>query len=441
MSGKDGSLTQMRAVWQREMLLYFVQRDYLMVYMPPEESGIVLFNPASSSFALVILSLEDYAKSPFLEEKYDGYQASVERGTGKKMKRLELYCGSAGHEEIFEEGRREAVLPGWKAPEDLKGYFPGIDEVLAPIVGEARSQISALNARINRIYRENLEKLKDRKEFSRFVRAASGGREKKKKGISLTHLFMGICAAVYVLSLLLAGMTDSSASIAVVLGGYYKAFVLGMGEYWRFVTTGFVHTELWHFVSNMISLYYIGTAVEALYGRGRHPRLRVLAIFLGSILSSSLFVMAVQGNGITIGISGMLFGCTAAVMVWLTANQVWNRQNKSLFLRIIVLNVIVSLMPGVSWQGHLGGFIGGMAVSFFLTESPQWQKYRRAYLAAIAAFYGILLWVIVKTPLDAAYYGTDLDVAAIWEKLGFSGYADRIRTVMKAYYELHSLGL
>ncbi len=125
------------------------------------------------------------------------------------------------------------------------------------------------------------------------------------------------------------------------------------GEWWRIVTSGFLHENLIHIGFNMWVLYYLGVMLEPALGR-----LRFALIYGVSLLCGSFGALLVTPHSPTVGASGAIFGLLGAAAVELRARQI------PLFQTgvggLIVLNLIISFsIPGISWGGHIGGLIGG----------------------------------------------------------------------------------
>lgn len=129
-------------------------------------------------------------------------------------------------------------------------------------------------------------------------------------------------------------------------------------EPWRMITAGFAHSESnpLHVLLNMYSLYIFGSILEPMLGR-----LRFLAVWLMSVFGSSVAVMYLNTPDTwVIGASGGVFGLMAAYFVVLRAV---GERSQSL-LGLIAINLVFGfIMPGVSWQAHLGGLFAGGAMT------------------------------------------------------------------------------
>lgn len=139
------------------------------------------------------------------------------------------------------------------------------------------------------------------------------------------------------------------------------------GAYWQLVTSGFAHIEIWHIGFNMLALWFLGPQLEMVFGRARF-----LALYLVSLLSGSALVFWLAGEqSATLGASGAIFGLIGALLV--VAQKVGGDVRALLIW--LGLNVFITLaVPNVSWQGHLGGFIGGFLAALVLVYAPKTRR-------------------------------------------------------------------
>ena len=132
------------------------------------------------------------------------------------------------------------------------------------------------------------------------------------------------------------------------------------GQWWRILTAVLVHGGLMHLVFNMLVVVNLGFAVERLLGTPR-----MLAVSLVSALGSAALVLAFAFRFPTVGASGMILGWAGALL------PVVNRQGRQSLAWLLIQVAVISLIPGVSWQGHLGGFLAGLACGGLLRLGPQ----------------------------------------------------------------------
>jgi len=172
------------------------------------------------------------------------------------------------------------------------------------------------------------------------------------------------------------------------------------GEYWRFLTTLFLHYNLLHLVFNLYALYVLGWMVEPLLGRRRFFSIYIFSGIFGSILSVS-----VHPDFISVGASGAIFGLAGAAL----AMRLFQSPSlkKTLFdpfgfflLLFIFFNLIMGfLQESVDNAAHLGGLLAGFILGFYYMarirdDAGKLLLARIAYLLfsalfLLALFYGL----------------------------------------------------
>jgi membrane associated rhomboid family serine protease len=139
------------------------------------------------------------------------------------------------------------------------------------------------------------------------------------------------------------------------------------GQWWRLLTTAFVHIGLLHLLMNMYMLWAAGSFVEAMWGRARY-----LVIYaLGALGGSCLAVAHAPQAPLIAGASGALCGLLAAEAVWVLLNgrylpRALARRGRVSILTTFLLLVFISSFEGVSAWGHFGGAAAGAAAALLL---------------------------------------------------------------------------
>ena len=129
-------------------------------------------------------------------------------------------------------------------------------------------------------------------------------------------------------------------------------------DYYRLITSGFLHSGLLHIGFNMYILYWLGTMLEPSLGH-----VRFLALYFTSLVCGSFGALLVSPNAVTVGASGAVFGLMGAAFVMQRARGIDPMQSG--IGPIILLNLAISfIVPNISIGGHLGGLIGGAAAAF-----------------------------------------------------------------------------
>ena len=147
---------------------------------------------------------------------------------------------------------------------------------------------------------------------------------------------------------------------------------VAQGEWWRILTSAFLHYSVTHILFNMWALWVVGPALERLFGRSRFVSLYLLSALGGGVLVYLLSPL----NSATAGASGAIFGLFAATFV------VGKRLNLDVrgVVAVIVINLaftfVLPLLSShqISWQGHVGGLLTGALVAWVYAYAPQAQR-------------------------------------------------------------------
>ena len=155
---------------------------------------------------------------------------------------------------------------------------------------------------------------------------------------------------------------------------FFFAPVLAAFEPWRMLTAGFVHdwSGPMHILFNSYAIWIFGRALEPLLGT-----VRFLVLYLTSIVGGSLAVMWLSDPQIpVVGASGALFGLMGAYFVVIRSLG----GNASQIFILVGINFALGLfVPGISWEGHLGGLVTGLIIAgiYAATRKPN-QKLLQA---------------------------------------------------------------
>jgi len=134
---------------------------------------------------------------------------------------------------------------------------------------------------------------------------------------------------------------------------------------WTIVTNLFVHAGLWHIMANMLTLYFFGTYLSGLIGASKFQ----IIYFGGGLLGNVLFILLAPPLSVAVGASGAVFALGGALTVMRPKLRVFIFPIPvplPLWVAVIGGFIILSFMPYIAWQAHLGGLIVGLiAGSFF----------------------------------------------------------------------------
>ena len=136
---------------------------------------------------------------------------------------------------------------------------------------------------------------------------------------------------------------------------------------WTVFTYMFTHQEFFHILANMVTFYFYGSFLNRVTGVKTF-----LAIYLIGGLVGGLFVLLLSSpNSFTIGTSGAIFALGGALAVMTPQLKVFIFPipvAMPLWVAILVGFLVLAIIPGVSWQGHLGGLLFGLAAGWYLRK-------------------------------------------------------------------------
>jgi membrane associated rhomboid family serine protease len=136
------------------------------------------------------------------------------------------------------------------------------------------------------------------------------------------------------------------------------------GAWWQLVTSMFTHVEPLHIGFNMLALYFLGPMLETVLGRARFVALYLVSGLCGS----AAVVLLSDPNSQTVGASGAIFGLMGALAV--VATKVGGQLQPILVW--LGLNLVFTFtVAGISWQGHLGGLVGGAVLGAAMVYAPR----------------------------------------------------------------------
>lgn len=225
------------------------------------------------------------------------------------------------------------------------------------------------------------------REGNRDVRQATGrfGGQVATRPL-LTMILIGVNVALF----LLEYGTDDGGRIKNEFGMWPPGVAVN-GEYYRLITSAFLHYGIAHLVLNMWALWVVGTPLELWLGRLRFAALYGLSALGGAVL----VYWASPVNSLTAGASGAIYGLFGAIFV---LSRRLNLDIRPIAF-IIVLNLVFTFLPGlnISWQGHLGGLITGAVTAAVFVYAPRAHQtlIQATYTAALLAFF--LLAILTRT--------------------------------------------
>ncbi len=200
--------------------------------------------------------------------------------------------------------------------------------------------------------------------------------------VTLTIIIVNVLVFVWVLTgdVGAAGFGNRITGRELDLG--LNRYILQITDEWyRLVTSGFLHFGVLHIGMNMFLLYQLGQMLEPPLGRARFALL-----YAASLLGGSLGALVIQGDrgGLHGGASGAVFGLMAAAAIGLQRRGV-NVFQTGIGATLLINLLLTFTIPGISIGGHVGGAVAG-AICGAVMLAPSWKPVPIwiTYLAPVA---------------------------------------------------------
>jgi membrane associated rhomboid family serine protease len=157
-------------------------------------------------------------------------------------------------------------------------------------------------------------------------------------------------------------------------------------EYWRLITSGFLHAGFIHILFNMYLLWILGQMLEPLLGSSRFATLYFTALLWGSFGA-----LLVSPDKVTVGASGAVFGLMGAAAVELRSRGINPFQTDIGMLILFNLALSFLFSGRISVGGHVGGLVGGALAGMALGYADRHRQRALGYVAcAVLALFAIV---------------------------------------------------
>lgn len=221
----------------------------------------------------------------------------------------------------------------------------------------------------------------------RTARTTFGGRVTSDAS-RVTQVLVGLNVLVFLAGLAVPNLTERFGNLALAVNSSRTGLIgVSQGEYYRLVTSAFLHAGLLHILFNMFALAQIGPLLEQALGRVRYLALYLLSALGGSVAG---YVLAPPYQP-SVGASGAIFGLFGAYYV--VVRRLGGETSSIVVLLVINLAITFSV-PNIDWRAHLGGLVTGAVLAAAFAYAPRGPRQGQVHLAVCAAV-GVLLAVAV----------------------------------------------
>ncbi|AWE08919.1 rhomboid family intramembrane serine protease [Lysinibacillus sp. 2017] len=202
-------------------------------------------------------------------------------------------------------------------------------------------------------------------------------RENFKQYITLYPVVSSIIALnliIYLLTLIPGFGED------LIYAGMSVNALIAAGEWWRIITSMFIHAGFTHVLFNMFSLFLFGPELEKIAGK-----IRFLTIyFLAGIFGEAATYLTQDPYYASVGASGAIYGIFGAfaALVYYTRNLF--PQLKQIILPLIVISVIMSFVtPNINIAAHLGGLVAGFILGIVYFNPKNMLRWRKKQIKRV----------------------------------------------------------
>ncbi|MGO4772366.1 rhomboid family intramembrane serine protease [Flavobacterium sp. W22_SRS_FK3] len=191
-----------------------------------------------------------------------------------------------------------------------------------------------------------------------------------REGFYITPILININLIVFIIMVFAGfGFISFKGKDLLEIGANFKPLVAD-GQWWRLLTSVFLHGGLMHLISNMFGLYIVGLFVEPIVGKTKY-----FLIYLSTGILASLSSIGWHEATVSVGASGAIFGLYG-IFIALLLFKVFPPQLSKAFLSFSLIfvgyNLLMGLMGGIDNAAHIGGLLSGFIIGCFI--APQLKE-------------------------------------------------------------------
>ncbi|MCX4989733.1 MULTISPECIES: rhomboid family intramembrane serine protease [unclassified Streptomyces] len=162
------------------------------------------------------------------------------------------------------------------------------------------------------------------------------------------------------------------------------------GQWYRMLTSMFLHGSAMHIIFNMLSLWWVGGPLEAALGRARF----IALYFISGLAGSALCYLLADANQPSLGASGAIFGLFGATAVLM------RRLNYDMrpIIALLVINLIFTFgWSNIAWQAHIGGLVAGVVVGYAMVHAPRERRNLVQYGVCALMLVAVVATTLIRT--------------------------------------------
>ncbi|MBQ7136387.1 MAG: rhomboid family intramembrane serine protease [Bacilli bacterium] len=378
----DESLDRKNLVVMKLLHYFITEKNYNPIILQGAEDEIWLENLESDYKIIRIVSNHIHNEEQL---DFDLYKArhiikKIKKKTfSLKMNALSIFTDLGDNVELKEQPNIDCIYlydeKDIKKYDFLYQYFPDINKKLK-FSEEGLQLFIKITNDINHKNKRDAEKVEEI--------------FKPKKNV-VTMSLITINVVIY-LFMLLFGQYDYMINEFALYGPY----VIKLNQYYRLITSAFLHANIFHLLFNCYALHIIGSQIENYMGR-----IKYLIVYFASAVVGSLFSILLT-NGVSVGASGAVFGLMGSLLYFGYHYRVYlGTVLKSQIIPLIVINLLIGFSSsGIDNFAHIGGLIGGA-----LSTVAVGVKYKSTKFEMVNGLIVLLLLIAFLIFMSSKYIG------------------------------------
>lgn len=381
-----------------QLALYFIKNfNYKIVEVKQLKNEIWLCNKKHRKFPIIRLTIDRLSEDIKQQQLKEMILDSIVANINCQREYLDIHVANEGssndqHVIIIDEGYYQGC--------DVSRYFPDLKQQIHAVAN--------VDAEMQRLYGE--------------FKAMAQLNQKKAKMIKykdqpwVTYVTAIICIIIYLCSYYFYRFDLNSSEIAIAMGAYYKIFIEA-GQWYRMITSGFIHVEFLHLFVNIISLLSLGRILEKYYGHAKYAM-----ILFTSIIAGSLCMFALADNIVAVGLSGGLYGLIGALAIYIYNTKIYKiPMVMANLIYILLINIMINFLPNVGYLAHMGGLICGLMLSIIFSNNQSWKVLKQnTIICAIILLLAVGYKCYDNRYINDIYGQSDLKIIKIYKDAGFN---------------------
>jgi membrane associated rhomboid family serine protease len=180
-----------------------------------------------------------------------------------------------------------------------------------------------------------------------------------------TFILIGLNAAAFLAEIAAGGGGFQIGGSSLVADYGLFGPLVAEGEWYRLVTSTFLHASLIHIAFNMFALYFLGRLLEPGIGT-----VRFVGVYVASLFGGSFGALLANPNALTVGASGAIFGIFGAAFV-IARGRGFDDVARAIGL-VLLINLALSFGAAhISFGAHLGGLVAGVVCAFAIVAGDR----------------------------------------------------------------------